>query len=149
MIVNGLYDSLPQLYIFSLQLCIASLEIYNFCKMKQTILALILLIICLQVNCTEQLPVINPQKFSWDDVNGTSYLGPVKSQNFPNFCNSGWAFSTIGMLESRIKSLRKASSPDISLSTQILLSCDTLDFGCLGGEPINALRFIAKNNITD
>ena len=40
-------------------------------------------------------------------------------------------------------------SPDISLSTQVLLSCDTLDYGCLGGEPINALRFIARNNITD
>ncbi len=36
------------------------------------------------------------------------------------------------MIESRIKRLRKAQSPDITLSTQILLSCDTLDYGCLG-----------------
>jgi hypothetical protein len=73
-----------------------------------------------------------PDDFSWADINGVSYLGPVKSQNFPHACNSGWAFSTIGMLESRIKRRRNASSPDISLSTQVLLSCDNLDFGCLG-----------------
>lgn len=73
-----------------------------------------------------------PDKFSWDDVNGMTYLSTVKNQNFPYSCNSGWAFSTIGMLESRIKRLRKAASPDISLSTQVLLSCDTLDYGCLG-----------------
>jgi hypothetical protein len=36
------------------------------------------------------------------------------------------------MIESRIKRMRKAASPDISLSTQVLLSCDTLDYGCLG-----------------
>ena len=74
----------------------------------------------------------NPDNFSWDDMNGSTYLSPVKNQNFPYACNSGWAFSTIGMLEARIKSLRKAATPDISLSTQVLLSCDTLDYGCLG-----------------
>ncbi len=61
-----------------------------------------------------------------------SYLSPAKNQNFPYACNSGWAFSTIGMLEARIKNIRKGATPDISLSTQVLLSCDTLDFGCLG-----------------
>ncbi len=40
-----------------------------------------------------------------------TYLSTVKNQNFPYACNSGWAFSTIGMLESRIKNLRKAATP--------------------------------------
>ncbi len=53
------------------------------------------------------------------------------------------------MLESRIKRMRNASSPDISLSVQVLLSCDTFNYGCMGGEPINALRYIVKNQITD
>lgn len=79
----------------------------------------------------EELTVL-PDQFSWDNINGVTYLGPVKNQNFPYSCNSGWAFATISMLEARIKKLRKAAAPDISLSTQVLLSCDTLDYGCLG-----------------
>ena len=73
-----------------------------------------------------------PASFSWDDINGVSYLSEVKNQNFPAPCNSGWAISTIDMLNSRIKVLRKAQSPDISLSAQVLLSCDKFDFGCMG-----------------
>jgi len=94
--------------------------------MKQIILLSVLIFSLINAN------EVNPDQFSWDNINGVSYLGPVKNQNFPYACNSGWAFSTIGMLESRIKNLRKASTPEISLSTQILLSCDTLDYGCLG-----------------
>lgn len=61
-----------------------------------------------------------------------SYLSPARNQNFPYSCNSGWAFATVGMIEARIKIQRKGASPDVSLSTQVLLSCDTFDNGCLG-----------------
>lgn len=91
----------------------------------------------------------SPDQFSWDNYNNTSFLGTVSNQNFPNVCNSGWAFSAIDVLNSRMKIRRKAASPDISLSVQVLLSCDTLDFGCLGGEPLTAFKWISKNNITD
>jgi hypothetical protein len=73
-----------------------------------------------------------PDNYSWDNINGVNFLGPVRNQNFPFNCNSGWAFSAIGVLEARIKKRRNASSPDISLSPQVLLSCDTANFGCLG-----------------
>ena len=59
-------------------------------------------------------------------------MGTVTNQNFPQVCNSGWAFATTNALNSRIKIARKAQSPDISLSTQVLLNCDQLDNGCLG-----------------
>ena len=82
-----------------------------------------------------------PTSFTWDNINGVSYLSEVKNQNFPASCNSGWAISTIDMLNSRIKVLRKAQSPDVSLSTQVLLSCDKFDFGCMG-----VLRYLFREN---
>lgn len=71
-------------------------------------------------------------RFSWDDFNGTSFITDVRNQNFPNACNSGWALSSIDILNSRLKIARMAASPDITLSSQVLLSCDELDFGCMG-----------------
>lgn len=71
-------------------------------------------------------------RFSWDDFNGTSYMTDVRNQNFPYVCNSGWALSAIDSLNSRLKIARQAASPDITLSAQVLLSCDELDFGCMG-----------------
>lgn len=100
--------------------------------MKQGILLGIFLVILVNaVIGMEELAGL-PDQFSWDNVNGVTYISPVKNQNFPYSCNSGWAFATIGMLEARIKKLRNAASPDISLSTQVLLSCDFLDYGCMG-----------------
>ena len=93
--------------------------------------------------------LLAPSSFSWDNYNGTSFLLSVPNQNFPSACNSGWAFSTINVLNSRIKIKRRAASPDISLSVQVLLSCDTSDYGCLGGEPLTAFKWIQTNNITD
>ncbi len=95
--------------------------------MKQINFILIFIVLCIHTVSSFKA---NPEQFSWDNIEGVTYLGPVKNQNFPYSCNGGWAFSTIGMLESRIKYMRKAASPDISLSTQVLLSCDFLDFGC-------------------
>lgn len=100
--------------------------------MKQIIFLSILVVVLLCPTTQIESLQANPDNFSWDNVDGMTYLSPVKNQNFPYACNSGWAFSTVAMLEARIKNLRKAATPDISLSTQVLLSCDTLDFGCLG-----------------
>jgi hypothetical protein len=54
-----------------------------------------------------------PDQFSWDNVNGTSFITPAANQNFPSPCNSGWALSAIDVLNSRIKKFRNSASPDI------------------------------------
>lgn len=54
-----------------------------------------------------------PDQFSWDSLNGTSFITPASNQNFPSPCNSGWAFSAIDVLNSRIKKFRNSASPDI------------------------------------
>lgn len=87
--------------------------------------------------------------FSWDNYNGTSFVTDVRNQNFPAACNSGWALSAVDLINSRIKIDRNAQSPDVSISAQVLLSCDNYDYGCLGGEPLSAFRWIIANNITD
>lgn len=74
-----------------------------------------------------------PDHFSWDNVDGITYLPEIHSQNYPQPCQSGWAFSAIDVLNSRLKIRRKAASPDLEMGVQVLLSCDELDFGCMGG----------------
>lgn len=66
--------------------------------MKQFIfIGIILVILTNVVTGIEKLTAI-PDQFSWDNINGVTYLNSVKNQNFPYSCNSGWAFATIGML---------------------------------------------------
>ena len=64
---------------------------------------------------------------------------PVKDQGT---CGSCWSFSTTGLLEGAyfIKYGKL-----LSFSEQMLVSCDSLDYGCNGGSVENALRWI-KNN---
>lgn len=45
--------------------------------------------------------------------------------------------------------MRNATWPDINLAPQVLLSCDTVNRGCLGGVPPLAYKWINENNITD
>lgn len=52
-------------------------------------------------------------QFSWDNLNGTSFISTVHSQNMPASCNSGWAFSAVDVFNSRLKISRKAASPDL------------------------------------
>ncbi len=73
-----------------------------------------------------------PDQFSWDNVNGTSFVPETHSQNFPMPCNSGWAFSAADVFNSRMKIRRKAASPDLEIAVQVLLSCDEFDYGCMG-----------------
>lgn len=52
-------------------------------------------------------------------------------------------------LSDRIKIKRNAAWPDINLAPQILLSCDSVNRGCKGGNPPLAFKWIHENNITD
>lgn len=93
-----------------------------------------------------------PGNFSWSNNQGRNYLTPSPNQNNPRRCESGWAFATLNSLNARLNNqIRKSGivAPLSELSAQVLLDCDTSNFGCLGGEPSQAFRWIFKNNITD
>ncbi|KAL7026302.1 hypothetical protein ACKWTF_013840 [Chironomus riparius] len=63
-------------------------------------------------------------------------------QNQKN-CGSCWAFTALSILESKM--MLSNSSHKKLLSPQYLVDCDTRDYGCSGGWPINALNWILKS----
>jgi hypothetical protein len=76
-----------------------------------------------------------PTNFTWGAGGERNYLTPAVNQNNPLRCESGWAWATINSLNARIN-IKVAKGglklPLVSLSAQVLLECDHLDFGCLG-----------------
>ena len=102
------------------------------------------------LNPLPQLSVSDlPTHFWWGDVNGTNFLTIQKNQHIPQYCGSCWSMSVTSSLSDRIKIMRKAAWPDINLAPQVLLSCDTTNRGCKGGNPPLAYQWIHQNNITD
>ena len=76
-----------------------------------------------------------PFNFSWANRDGVNYMGINQNQNIPYRCESGWAFATINALNSRLNfrlNQTNFTSPQLSLSIQVLLECDTNNYGCLG-----------------
>jgi len=63
---------------------------------------------------------------------------PVKNQGD---CGSCWAFSTTESVESGVF---MASGKLEVLSTQQIISCDKVDAGCSGGDPVTAYKYIEK-----
>lgn len=90
-----------------------------------------------------------PANFWWGNLNSTNYLTLQRNQHIPQYCGSCWSFAVTSSLSDRIKILRNAAWPDIILSPQVLLSCDTVNRGCSGGNPPLAYKWIMENNITD
>jgi cathepsin X len=90
-----------------------------------------------------------PENLFWGNVNGTNFLTQARSQRIPEYCGACWAFASVATISDRLKIQRKAAWPDILLSPQVLISCEKEDFGCYGGDQINAFKFIQENGITD
>ncbi|CAD7971005.1 unnamed protein product [Amoebophrya sp. A120] len=68
---------------------------------------------------------------------------PVKDQGQ---CGSCWAFSTVETVESAVHLLDKSSG--FIGAPQELVSCDHgMDFGCNGGLPTHAYKFLEKNGL--
>lgn len=84
-----------------------------------------------------------PATFDWRDMNGKSYVTPIKNQAS---CGSCWAFAAAAGLESY--TLMTQNTPDINLdlSEQILISCYNTD-GCGGGSPSGASAYIRDTGL--
>ncbi|KAH9597986.1 Peptidase C1A [Trypanosoma melophagium] len=65
---------------------------------------------------------------------------PVKDQGS---CGSCWAFSAIGSIEGQ---WHMAGNQLTRLSEQLLVSCDTVDYGCNGGLMDNAFKWLVDSN---
>ena len=90
-----------------------------------------------------------PKEALWNNINGTNYLTNIRNQHIPQYCGSCWAHAATSAISDRIKIAREAAWPDINISPQVIISCETKDQGCHGGEAYNAFEWMSKNEITD
>ncbi|NXF33710.1 CATC peptidase, partial [Nyctibius bracteatus] len=72
-----------------------------------------------------------PESWDWRNVNGINYVSPVRNQGS---CGSCYAFSSMGMLEARIRILTNNTQKPI-FSPQQVVSCSQYSQGCDGGFP--------------
>mmetsp|Transcript_50570 Transcript_50570/g.127025 ORF Transcript_50570/g.127025 Transcript_50570/m.127025 type:complete len:326 (+) Transcript_50570:52-1029(+) len=88
-----------------------------------------------------------PDEFSWDNINGTSYLTKMLNQHIPQYCGSCWAHGALSALADRIKIARKAQGVDINLSVQYILNCAGEVAGsCYGGSHVAVYDFIKNTS---
>jgi C1A family cysteine protease len=87
---------------------------------------------------TNPVPLVTavPPTLDWRNVNGVSYVTPVKNQGS---CGSCWAFAVTGALESQV--MIGTGGLPIDLSEQILVSCSGAG-SCSGGSPATASNYI-------
>jgi C1A family cysteine protease len=81
-----------------------------------------------------------PASFNWVDQNKTT---PVKDQEQ---CGSCWAFSATEGVES---AWLMANNSQIVLSPQQIVSCDTVDQGCNGGDLPTAFAYVKSKGLED
>ena len=90
-----------------------------------------------------------PEQVLWNQKDGTNFLTNVFNQHVPTYCGSCWAHAATSALSDRIKIAREAAWPDINISPQPLISCESPDMGCHGGEAYNAFAWMTTNEVTD
>merc|ERR1719397_1734443 len=72
-----------------------------------------------------------PASWDWRNVSGQSFVSPVRNQGG---CGSCYAFSSMGMLEARVRVLTNNTRQPV-FSPQDVVSCSALAQGCEGGFP--------------
>jgi C1A family cysteine protease len=92
---------------------------------------------------TAPIPVLEgaPATFDWRNLEGISYVTPVKNQGS---CGSCWAFATTAGLESQV--MMATGGMPIDLSEQILVSCSGVG-SCSGGSSAAASSFIRDTGL--
>jgi len=84
-----------------------------------------------------------PRAFTWQNINGTSYLTKMLNQHIPQYCGSCWAHGSLSALADRIKISRKAQGPDVNLAIQYILNCGAGIAGsCHGGSASGVYQFV-------
>lgn len=80
-----------------------------------------------------------------ENIKSWNYLWPEGAKN-QGECNACWAFTTISLLEAKVRI--DTNTSDISLSVQHLIDCsrDRTNRGCSGGSVYHSLRTL-KNNL--
>jgi cathepsin X len=93
-----------------------------------------------------------PASFTWQNVNGKSYLTRTLNQHVPQYCGSCWAHGALSSLADRIKIARLQNgngnvNDDINLSIQHILNCgDKLAGSCQGGSDTGTFEMIKKQS---
>lgn len=90
--------------------------------------------------------------FDWRNVNGISYVTPVKNQEWNYLmgdnlsrCGSCWAFSTTAALESQVQIQTNSPLSNINLSEQIVVSCSGGGNCSKGGDIFKTSQFLRDN----
>jgi len=106
---------------------------------------------CRKPTQSSDIPLVNtppkdikaPTSIDWTNVNGSSWVTPVKNQGQ---CGSCWAFSTTGSLEGRAAIRNGDPKSLVSLSEQQLVDCSRAEGnqGCNGGLQEDAFTYIGK-----
>jgi len=86
-----------------------------------------------------------PDEFTWQDVDGVSYLTRNLNQHLPQYCGSCWAHGAMSAFSDRLKIARKGQGEDINLSIQYILNCGADVAGsCYGGYHTGVYQLIQE-----
>ena len=80
---------------------------------------------------------------------GRNYASTVKNQNIPTYCDASWALAAVSVISDRFRLMYPSVWPVPEPAAQVLINCDSRSYGCEGGSPLTAFRYIRENGIPD
>ncbi|NIM47594.1 MAG: DUF333 domain-containing protein, partial [Candidatus Aenigmarchaeota archaeon] len=95
---------------------------------------------------TKSLLKSYPSSLDWRNKDGQNWITSIKDQGG---CGACWAFSTTGVVESKININLNDPNFDKDLSEQYLVSCDSANDGCSGGQESLALDYYKNYGVPD
>ena len=84
-------------------------------------------------------------EFNWRERHGTDWMTPVKNQGG---CGSCWAFAGTGTVEHYVNVYFNRAI-DVDLSEQEIVSCNTNNYSCKGGNTFSVYRYSMATGISD